>query len=860
MIVGSNAQSIVGGWHLGNAGEANSAVVITFLNNGSYFMAEDGDSIADPSGQDGMERGSYTWNPSTGAFSSTTVVDTSGEWGLSHSGITTVSVTGNSLNFNSDGESFTLTRVALTLLGLAPEVATVAAKLPGQSINQTTFLSTTRFDWNGETGNWIYTKVSANAGTLTQTYDDDGNNPNVYREETLMTFTTATSGTYIYREYDGGALDFQTTGNFDFPWLVDTFIINASSAGNGILSPGGNVNVSAGGNQIFSATPDSGYQVDQWTLGGVTVQTGGASYSMTNVQSSGQLVVSFKIRPLADDDVKSPGDPASPPASTPSSFVTTKTSKYSGFLVSTDGSQTLGYFKSIKVSKKGTFSAKMYFGNILYSMKGQFDQNGQYSDVITPRNGSPATVSLQLVSTLSGGHKLEGDVTVVGEQAAYVSAVKSGSTGSLAGVYTILVLSDEEESSAPQGHGYAMMTVTSVGTVKLKGLLGDGTKWSAKCSVTPDGEMPLYAVLYKETGSLGGLIRFRNVAGISDCDGEVHWRKPGGFDLQRNLIGSRYSYTGARVIAAITNTAPNVEAHVGAGSGEDSGSFDLEWTTSNKILYVGPEKVKLKTKNGQIKGSATEDGTKWKVEGVVFQKQDLAAGMVYLKKGQPRSLVIVPVGDNDDDTDQASESIVGTWRSDDGSYLLFFADGTYAQAQKVESAGVGLEQGTYQFDESTGLLTVTSITFDQNGESGLSSDPGVNSSDGDGMWNVTGNTLTITSDEDDNGTAESTFTLTKVVQSSDLQGTWLNRENGFLALVFNNDGTYIHLENSSEPEKGIEFGTYSFTNNRLIPTVTLDLNGSIGLTDSQGIGFDVNTGASTFTNGIDFNLIQFTRP
>ena len=51
----------------------------------------------------------------------------------------------------------------------------------------------------------------------------------------------------------------------------------------------------------------------------------------------------------------------------------------------------------------------------------------------------------------------------------------------------------------------------------------------------------------------------------------------------------------------------------------------------------------MSTKNGQIKGTAAIDGAKWKVEGVVFQAQDLAAGIVTAKGNQPRSLVITPV-------------------------------------------------------------------------------------------------------------------------------------------------------------------------------------------------------------------------
>lgn len=95
------------------------------------------------------------------------------------------------------------------------------AKLSCQTINDTTFISATRFNWQGEPGNWSYQQMSGTVGKITQTYDEDDNNPAIYREETVLTFTSTTTGTYLYREFDGGAQYFQTTGNFDFPWLAD---------------------------------------------------------------------------------------------------------------------------------------------------------------------------------------------------------------------------------------------------------------------------------------------------------------------------------------------------------------------------------------------------------------------------------------------------------------------------------------------------------------------------------------------------------------------------------------------------------------------------------------------------------------
>jgi hypothetical protein len=106
-----NAQPIIGAWQIRNAGEAKSDAVITFLANGIYTMAEDGDSKADPNGKDGMERGTYRWNATTDEFSAKTLVDTSGEWGLSHTEFKGVSVTPTKLTLSASDGEFELTRV-----------------------------------------------------------------------------------------------------------------------------------------------------------------------------------------------------------------------------------------------------------------------------------------------------------------------------------------------------------------------------------------------------------------------------------------------------------------------------------------------------------------------------------------------------------------------------------------------------------------------------------------------------------------------------------------------------------------------------------------------------------------------------
>jgi hypothetical protein len=119
LVTGSSP--IVGTWALGNTAIADSSTVITFFSNGTYLLGSDGPA-GDPFGHDGMERGTYAWNSGTGAFTAVTLVDTNGEWGLSHpQGSATVTISGNTLTMTDNSGPTTATRVAAA--PLAPSIA-----------------------------------------------------------------------------------------------------------------------------------------------------------------------------------------------------------------------------------------------------------------------------------------------------------------------------------------------------------------------------------------------------------------------------------------------------------------------------------------------------------------------------------------------------------------------------------------------------------------------------------------------------------------------------------------------------------------------------------------------------------------
>ncbi len=77
------AQSIVGAWTTGDTTGEGAAVIVFFANN-TFIQIQNAKASEAPHGVDGFERGTYTWNPSTGAFTSTTIQDLNGDTGLSN--------------------------------------------------------------------------------------------------------------------------------------------------------------------------------------------------------------------------------------------------------------------------------------------------------------------------------------------------------------------------------------------------------------------------------------------------------------------------------------------------------------------------------------------------------------------------------------------------------------------------------------------------------------------------------------------------------------------------------------------------------------------------------------------------------
>ena len=122
-----------------------------------------------------------------------------------------------------------------------------------------------------------------------------------------QTFTATANANYVVNQWllDGNVV--QTGGTsytlnniqaghsvqVTFTFEPITYTISASAGSGGNINPSGSFTVSASANQTFTATANANYAVNQWLLDGSVVQTGGTSYTLSNIQAAHSVQVTF---------------------------------------------------------------------------------------------------------------------------------------------------------------------------------------------------------------------------------------------------------------------------------------------------------------------------------------------------------------------------------------------------------------------------------------------------------------------------------------------------------------------------------------------------------------------------------------
>jgi hypothetical protein len=79
-------------------------------------------------------------------------------------------------------------------------------------------------------------------------------------------------------------------------FAINQFTISASAGPEGNISPAGDVTKDYGSSQMFTATPDTGYTVDTWSVDGIDVQAGGTTYNLNNITTAHTVSVTFLVQ------------------------------------------------------------------------------------------------------------------------------------------------------------------------------------------------------------------------------------------------------------------------------------------------------------------------------------------------------------------------------------------------------------------------------------------------------------------------------------------------------------------------------------------------------------------------------------
>ena len=306
---------------------------------------------------------------------------------------------------------------------------------------------------------------------------------------------------------------------------------------------------------------------------------------------------------------------------------------YTGLFYDTNGvsPDSAGFFV-LGCSAKGAFSGYLQIGLTRYPIANRFDGTGagKASNVVPRRN--PSSVSVDLVLDPSDNDKLLGTVTlvttngVVTAQLAGDRAYFNGRTlvPSQAGQYTMVFPGNTDSPDQPGGDGYAVLSISSKGVIRMGGLLADGAKIAQAAYLSKDGFWPFFVPLYRGGGTLLGWLTLTN-SGDGDPNGSPVWFKPplakerfynDGFVVVTNVLSSHYAVP-ARGSRVLNFTNADIILSGAALSAPLTNHVTLN--PNSRVTSTNKAALSFNLSNGAFAGRAIDDANKvYTFSGVVL--------------------------------------------------------------------------------------------------------------------------------------------------------------------------------------------------------------------------------------------------
>ncbi len=397
------------------------------------------------------------------------------------------------------------------------------------------------------------------------------------------------------------------------------------------------VNVAAGSTPVLSASAN-GYPapVYQWMFNGNPI----ARATKKTLSLPGIQVANAGSYTVVASNVIGSGTSTAAVVTLGNSFATEKGS-FNGMVFDGQGDLTGNGILKVTVGAGGSFTGMLSLAGKDYRLVGAFNAEGVWQGTVAHLPGGlSVTANLQL--SLGGTNEITGSVMTPGTEET-VTALrdnynKAGTIAPEKPTYTMQLTSTN--AGAPNGTGFATITVDTAGNVRAVGRLGDGTPFSVSSVLSDGGSWPFYASLYKSAGYVAGTLTFESVSGTA-LDGALYWTRPSSSILggpqafAGNLIAAGYEY-----VPPLAAGSPELTLLQGSGSIKLSGGVlsslnetltdHLMLATNGSPLVSGSVALKLSVvrKSGLFLGSARIGITKpVSFSGVVLQPLDEGAGL-----------------------------------------------------------------------------------------------------------------------------------------------------------------------------------------------------------------------------------------
>jgi hypothetical protein len=311
---------------------------------------------------------------------------------------------------------------------------------------------------------------------------------------------------------------------------------------------------------------------------------------------------------------------------------------YNGLFSVSNGvsEQTAGEISGLTLKTGGVLSGKLWLAGASWSIAGAFNVEGNATTEIPrgPKLGGPVGLQLSL-DWSSTPPIITGWVTGTngGAWTAGLTAERAGNIKSAA-KYTMLMEPDTNApADSPPGTGYAAISKLN-SNVTLVGALADGTPYSQSVTVAANGDVPVYASLYTNTGLLTGWITLPGLA-ANPSTTTLTWIKPGWSGFTNNVAAVGSPWTNPPAHKAAITLANGLLSVSNA-----SLLLDFNVTVSNTDAMVkipgGPTNIfngTINPANGVLKvtfgygiGKSTSVGV-----GAALQNQNIGAGYFVIK-------------------------------------------------------------------------------------------------------------------------------------------------------------------------------------------------------------------------------------